>query len=220
MNDTNNQKAIINMIKQQLRTGDVLNESILDLYREIPRSDFTPEKYRPYAYSDMQIPLAHEQCMMTPLEEASILQHLDLQGDETILEIGTGSGYLTALLAKLSHKVISVDIHADFSQQAAENLKQHDISNVECITDDGRQGWMEKAPYNVIVLTGAISAITKGLKLQLMKGGKLFAVIGQSVAMHGMFFQLDNNDNWDSKIVFETSISPLIDKTKHQEFEF
>ena len=105
----NIQSTRINMVKQQLRTGDVLNSSILDLYTEIPREEFVPNQFKHFAYSDMQIDLAHEQRMMTPLEEAKLLQALDLRGNEVVLEVGTGTGFLTALLSRLCKKVISID---------------------------------------------------------------------------------------------------------------
>ena len=107
--------ACINMIKQQLRTGNVLNESILALYEKFPRENFVPSLYSSMAYSDMQVPLAHGQCMMTPLEEGLILQALALKGHETVLEVGTGTGFFTALLSQLCKKVISVDYFSEFT---------------------------------------------------------------------------------------------------------
>lgn len=220
MNTIADNQAIENMIKQQLRTGNVVDEAILELFTQLPRADFIPEEYRQFAYSDLQIPLAHGQRMMTPLEEGLVVQSLNLNGNETVLEIGTGSGYLTALLAKRCHNVVSVDIYPEFSHNAATKMKQFGIDNVEFFTGDGHQGWMEKAPYHVIVLTGAINEVTKGFKLQLMKGGKLFAVLGDSAAMHGMLYRLDQQDEWHKEILFDTSVPALIDKTKHQEFKF
>jgi len=216
----NTNTALTNMIKQQLRTGDVLDEEILDLFEQLPRDEFVPTAYKDFAYSDMQIPLAQGQTMMTPLEEGQLLQSLQLTGEETVLEVGTGSGYLTALLAKSCKKLISIDIYEEFTHQAKTLLDKFAIDNVETITGDAHQGWMEKAPYDVIVLTGAIEKVTKSFKLQLMKGGKLFAIVGQPPAQHGMLFTLDNDDSWHEKIIFETSIAPLIDKTKHKEFIF
>lgn len=117
------QSARINMVKQQLRTGDVLNESILNLYDVVPRHEFVPEQYSHFAYSDMQIPLNHGQCMLTPLEEGTILQALNLKGHETVLEVGTGTGFFTALLSKLCKKVLSVDYYSDFTNTASHHLK-------------------------------------------------------------------------------------------------
>src|SRR3989338_4492633 len=171
------------MVKQQLRTGDVLNESILNLYDVIPRHEFVPEHLAHFAYSDMQIPLAHCQRMLTPLEEGKILQGLELHGTETVLEVGTGSGFFTAMLSKLCKKVISIDYYSDFTLSAARKLEAHHCDNVELFTGDGCRGWLEKAPYDIVVYTGAIEKLTKTHKLQILPGGKLFAIEGTSPAM-------------------------------------
>lgn len=208
------------MVKQQLRTGDVLNETILNLYDVVPRPQFIPEPYSEFAYSDMQIPLAHGQRMLTPLEEGKILQALNLQGNETVLEIGTGTGFLTALLSKLCKQVISVDYFADFTAYASKKLKEHQCDNVELITGDGCRGWLEKAPYDVIVFTGAIEQLTDTHKLQVLPGGKMFVILGQSPVMQGLLYELDHNANWTKTLLFETDIPPLVDQLKPKEFVF
>lgn len=208
------------MIKQQLRTGDVLNETILDLYDLIPREDFVPELYNQFAYSDMQIPLSHGQRMFTPLEEGKILQGLELKGNETILEIGTGSGFLTAMLSKLCKKVISVDYYAEFTQNAAIKLNKHKCHNVELVTGDGSRGWLEKAPYDVVLFTGGQEELTETQRLQVLPGGKLFAIIGRSPAMQAQLYQLSHAELWTSTILFETDIPSLVDQLKRKEFVF
>lgn len=212
--------ARINMIKQQLRTGDVLNEQILDLYDLIPREDFVPELFNQFAYSDMQIPLTHGQRMLTPLEEGKILQGLELKGSETILEIGTGSGFLTAMLSKLCKKVISVDCYSEFTQNAATKLKKHNCNNVELITGDGCRGWLEKAPYDVVIFTGALEELTQTHRLQVIPGGKLFAIIGKSPVFQAQLYQLSHDELWTSTILFETDIPALVDQLKRKEFVF
>lgn len=212
--------ARINMIKQQLRTGDVLNEQILDLYDLIPREDFVPELFSQFAYSDMQIPLTHGQRMLTPLEEGKILQGLELHGNETILEIGTGSGFLTAMLSKLCKKVISVDYYSEFTQNAAAKLKKHNCNNVELITGDGCRGWLEKAPYDVVIFTGALEELTQTHRLQVIPGGKLFAIIGKSPVLQAQLYQLSHDEIWTSTILFETDIPALVDQLKRKEFVF
>ncbi|MCC5791500.1 MAG: protein-L-isoaspartate O-methyltransferase [Legionellaceae bacterium] len=209
-----------NMITQQLRTGDVLNEKVLQVYAGLNREDFVPSEMRPFAYSDLQIPLGHEQRMLTPLEEGKILQALELQGHETVLEIGTGSGFMSALLAQMAEKVISVEYYADFTQRARNNLKQAGIYNVELIHGDGSAGWMEKAPYDVIVFTGAIDAVSEGHKLQLMPGGKLFAVVGQKPIMQGQLHQLNQDGHWSHQLLFESCLPPLINKLRPKAFIF
>lgn len=212
--------ARINMVKQQLRTGDVLEESILNLYDTILRHEFLPSHLAHFAYSDLQLPLAHEQRMLTPLEEGTILQALDLKGHETVLEIGTGTGFFTALLSKLAKKVISIDYYADFTKTAAIHLKTHHCDNVELITGDGCRGWLESAPYDVIVFTGSIEQLTKTHMLQIVPGGKIFAIVGKSPVMQGRLYQLDHNEIWQESVLFETDIPPLVDNLKPKEFVF
>ncbi|TAL62452.1 MAG: protein-L-isoaspartate O-methyltransferase [Legionella sp.] len=215
-----NHSARINMIKQQLRTGDVLNEYILDLYDLFPRTAFVPEPYTHFAYSDMQIPLAHGQRMLTPLEEGILLQSLDLKGYETVLEVGTGTGFLTAMLSKMAKKVISIDYYADFTQNASRKLKAHDCHNVELVTGDACRGWLENAPYDVIVMTGAIEKLTETHRLQVLPGGKLFAIIGKSPVMQARLFEVDHHSVWTETTLFETDIPPLVDQLKPKVFVF
>ena len=209
-----------NMIKQQLRTGDVLDESILNLYEQIHRHEFLPNHLAHFAYSDLQIPLANNQRMLTPLEEGCILQALELKGHETILEIGTGTGFFTALLSKLCKKVISVDYYAEFTATASENLKTHECNNIELITGDGCRGWLESAPYDVIVFTGALEQLTQTHRLQVLPGGKLFAIVGKPPIMQGHLYQLSHDDTWQESMLFETEIPLFIDKLKQKEFVF
>jgi protein-L-isoaspartate(D-aspartate) O-methyltransferase len=208
------------MVKQQLRTGDVLDETILALFDEFPREEFVPNAMQQFAYSDMQIPLAHHQRMMTPLEEGRILQALKLRGNETILEIGTGTGYLTAMLSRLSQTVISVDYFQDFTNTAKKKLDHHQCTNVELITGDGCRGWLDKAPYDVVIFTGAIDAITETHRLQILPGGKLVAIVGREPIMQCLLLTLDHKGNWTQELLFETCIPPLINKLKPKEFVF
>jgi len=215
-----NQNALINMVKQQLRTGDVLNETILDLFESVPRHEFVPESMRQFAYSDMQIPLTHGQRMMTPLEEGKLLQALNLQGTETVLEVGTGTGYFTALLAKLSKKVTSIDYYTDFTNSARIKLAQYKCENVELITGDACRGWLEKAPYDVLVMTGAIDMVSDTLRLQVMPGGQMIVIVGNEPVMQCWHLKLDHSGNWSESLLFETSIPSLINKLKPKEFVF
>jgi protein-L-isoaspartate(D-aspartate) O-methyltransferase len=214
------QNARINMVKQQLRTGDVLEESILNLYNLIPRHEFVPEKYTHFAYSDMQIPLGYDQRMLTPLEEAIILQNLDLKGHETVLEIGTGTGFFTALLSKLCKKVISVDYYEQFTLNAARKLHMHHCDNVELVTGDASQGWLEQAPYDVIIFTGALEQLNKTQRLQIVPGGKIFAIEGKYPIMQARIHHLDHQENWHESLIFETEIPLLIDTLRQKEFVF
>lgn len=209
-----------NMIKQQLRTGDVLDESILNLFEQIPRDSFVPKQYQHFAYSDMQIALPHQQRMMTPLEEGKLLQALHLSGKETILEIGTGTGFLTALLSRLCEKVISIDYFSDLTEMARNNLQRHCFKNIELYTGDASHGWFDKAPYDVIIFTGAIDMINETHQLQVTPGGKLFAIIGSEPIMQGQLHRLQPDNKWSIEILFETCLPPLIDPLKANDFIF
>ena len=217
---SSSQIARMNMVKQQLRTGDVLDETILELFSSIPREAFVPNEYKHFAYTDMQIQLPHQQRMLTPLEEAQILQSLHLKGHEVVLEIGTGTGYLTALLSRLAKTVISIDYFPEFTINAQKKLIEHQCINVELHTSDASRGWMDKAPYDVIVFTGAIEKLTETHRLQLLPGGKMFAIVGKEPIMQGELYELDHKGNWTNELLFETSIPLLIDKLKTQEFVF
>lgn len=216
----NNHKSRINMITQQLRTNGVLDEQILELYTQLPRHEFVPKQLAHFAYSDMQIPLAHSQKMLTPLEEGAILQALDLKGHETVLEIGTGTGFFTALLSQLASQVISIDYYADFTLHAAQKLETYQCNNVTLITDDGARGWLDAAPYDVVVFTGALEQITETHKLQIVPGGKLFTIVGQSPIMQARMYQLNHNGLWQERMLFETEIPQLLNQIKPIEFVF
>lgn len=213
-------QAQINMQKQQLKTCSIHNEDLLNLLSEIPREDFVPEKFRDVAFSDYRIPLSHQQTMMTPLEEATILNRLNVQKHQTVLEVGTGSGYLTALLAKQAKQVFSIEYYEDLLLKAQKKLVQHKINNVTLVKGDGVHGYLEYAPYDIIVLTGSIEHVDKSFHPQLLKGGKLFAIIGKSPCMEAYLFTLDNQDQWKTQSLFETDIAPLIDRLKKPTFQF
>lgn len=214
------QSTRINMIKQQLRTGDVLDENILSLYSEIPRDAFVPEQFSHFAYSDMQIELSNQQRTMTPLEEGKLLQSLSLSGNETVLEVGTGTGFLTALLSRLCKQVISIDYFADFTTSARPKLIEYQCNNVELLTGDACSGWVDKAPYDVMIFTGTLESLNETHRLQLLPGGKLFAIVGKDPVMQAQLHSLDHNGSWQMDVIFETNLPPLIDKLKPNDFVF
>lgn len=210
----------VNMITQQLRPNGVLNEQILKLYDSIPRHEFVPSKFQEFAYVDMRIPLDHSQQMFTPQEEALLLQELQLTGSESILEVGTGSGYLTAMLSRLGKNILSVDYYNSFTTAAKSKLIQWDCGNVDLITGNATSGWIAQAPYDIVIITGAIEAITDIIKLQILPGGKLFAIVGKNPVMYGKILTLDHNDKWDEKLLFSTSTPALIDPSQAKKFVF
>lgn len=216
----NNQIARINMINQQLRTGDVLQDTILDLYRNAPREAFVPSPFAPFAFSDMQIDLPYEQRMLTPLEEGKILQAMNFQGHEVVLEVGTGTGFFTSLLSRLCKTVISVDYYERFTLDARRKLNEFMHDNVELYTGNAYNGWLDKAPYDAIVFTGAIEALTETHRLQLLPGGKLFAIVGTEPVMQGQLHRLDHQGHWTMEVIFETNVPPLLSPIKQDYFVF
>src|SRR3569832_54463 len=172
-----------NMIEQQIRPWDVLDQRVLELVANLPREDFVPSAYLSLAYADINIPLEHGQSMMAPKVEARMIQALNLQPRDIVLEIGTGSGYVPALLAKSAKHVYSVDIFADFAERARLKLAGHGITNVTLETGDAATGWERDQPYDVIAVTGSLPLLPDSLRRQLKVGGRLFVVTGDAPVM-------------------------------------
>ncbi|MEJ2529293.1 MAG: protein-L-isoaspartate O-methyltransferase [Gammaproteobacteria bacterium] len=203
------EQARINMVKQQIRTWEVLDPKVLDLVTRIPREEFVPEEYRELAFADTEIPIGHGQRMMAPKLEARILQALDIQPGDNILEIGTGSGYLTACLASMGAVVTSLDIHADFTAKAGERLKAQGIENAVLLTDNGLSEPRKEGPFDVIVVTGSLPKIDERLKRQLALGGRLFGVSGDSPAMEAILITRVGDYQWRDEAIFETDLERL-----------
>ncbi len=205
----NMEQARENMVKQQLRTWEVLDSRVLDIVTEVPREDFVPEQYRELAFADTEIAIGHGQKMLAPKVEARILQALDIQPTDNILEIGTGSGYLTACLARMGGMVTSLDIQADFTARAAQLLQQHNIDNVKLITGNGIDAAQELGPFDVIVITGSLPKISEKLTRQLNMGGRLFGVAGDFPAMEATLFTRVGDYQWREEVLFETDLERL-----------
>lgn len=213
-------KARHNMIEQQIRTWDVLDQDILDLLDSLPRDRFVPAEYRNLAYSDMQIPLGRGQIMFPPRVEARMLQALDVQPHEKVLEVGTGSGYVTALLAQLASHVHSVDYIPEFKLEAARRLADHGFDNVTLEVGDAAQGWERHAPYDVIAVTGSLPVLPEAFREQLAVGGRLFAIVGDDPVMEAELITRLDDDNYVSEGLFETSLLPLINAPQPERFTF
>ena len=218
MSEMNLDQARFNMIEQQIRPWEVLDQRVLDLLSTVPREDFVPEAYRNLAFADINIPLGEGQVMMAPKVEARILQALNLQDDETVLEVGTGSGYVTALLANLAKQVISVDINPDMTRQAGEKLVAHGISNVTLETGDAARGWDAHAPYDVIVITGSLPLLADNFKQALRVGGRLLAIVGDSPAMGVQLITRVGDAEWAQETLFETDLPALINAPQPERF--
>jgi len=212
------EKARFNMVEQQVRPWDVLNPRVLAVISEVPREAFAPEAYKNLAYVDTRIPLGsyeeHACTMANPNIDGRILQELNIEEDDLILEIGTGSGYLTACLAKLGRHVDSVDINEDFTAMAEKSLAALNISNVNLSTGDASEGWDQKHNYDVIAITAAMDTIPESYKKLLKIGGRLFVVTGEAPAMTAHLVTRTDKNNWTVSELFETSIDKMITPPK------
>ena len=214
------EKARFNMIEQQIRPWEVLDQRVLNTYSLVPREQFVPEAYRALAFTDTEIPLGHQQRMMSPKVEARMLQALDIQPSDRVLEIGTGSGYLSALLAKLSAHVTSIEFFADLSQQAKENLARAGIPNTKLHVGDGIDGWSTAEPYDVIAVTGSCPTRRPSIEQQLSIGGRMFLVVGAAPVMEATVVTRVTKDIWTTEVVFETELDKLIGAEAPKEFAF
>ncbi len=218
MSDMNLENARFNMIEQQIRPWEVLDQRVLDLLNELPREDFVPQRYRKLAYADTTIPLENGQVMMPPRVEARILQGLNIQADETVLEVGTGSGYVTALLASLAEHVYSVDINAEMTRTAGDKLADHGIVNVTLETGDAARGWDAHTPYDVIVITGSLPLLPDNFKQALKLGGRLLAIVGDSPVMEVVLISREGENEWAQETLFETDLPALINAPEPERF--
>ncbi|MEK7990493.1 MAG: protein-L-isoaspartate O-methyltransferase [Thiotrichaceae bacterium] len=212
----NYEQARFNMIEQQIRPWDVLNQSILDVVAEVPREKFVPSEYHALAFADVELPLGHDQVMMFPRLEARLLQSLSIKPTDRVLEIGTGSGYLTALLAKLAEHVDSVDIYEDLVQQAEKKLAG--LDNVSLSVGNAVQGWKTDIQYDVIILTGSIPFLSSHFKQQLKPNGRLFAIVGEAPIMEALVVTRFSDTEWQVDSLFETSLTELVGVTKPNQF--
>ncbi len=214
----NLEKARFNMIQQQIRPWDVLDQRVLDAMESLPRHEFVPEAYRQLAYADIRIPIGEDQVMMTPKVEARLAQELRLTDDDKVLEVGTGSGFLTALLASLAGHVHSVEIHEALAKTAAVRLANHGIDNVSVAIGDASRGWEAEAPYDAIAVTGSLPELVKELQGQLKVGGRLFVIVGESPVMEALIITRVGERDFARKSIFETDLPPLEGVEKPEEF--
>lgn len=220
MADMNIEQARHNMIEQQIRPWDVLDQRVLEQVLRTPREDFVPPAYRNAAFTDMMLPIGHDQVMMEPKLEARMLQALAIQPHEKVLEIGTGSGYLTALLAGMASQVVSVEIVPELHEQAKALLARHGIDNITLEQGDAANGWNAHQPYDAIAVTGSLPSLPQGLKDNLQIGGRLFAVVGEVPAMRAVLVTRINANEWREETLFETVVPPLMSAQKVQHFTF
>src|SRR5919204_1128255 len=214
------EQARTNMVEQQIRTWDVLDQDVLDLLYVVPREEFVPQQHRALAFSDLQIPLGEGERMWEPKLEARVLQELDVHKADRVLEVGTGSGYLTALLAHRAAHVYSVEIKPDLAAFGRRNLERHGANNVTLEVGDASRGWPTHAPYQVIVLTGSTPVLPRAFLDELEVGGRLFAVVGELPVMTARFITCTAPQAYHTVDLFETVIPPLVNCEQPARFRF
>lgn len=215
----NTELARRQMIEQQVRAWEVLDPAVLAVLSEIPRERFVPRDFRALAFSDTRVPLGHGQYMMTPTVEGRVLQALELDGSEKILEIGTGSGFLTACLASLGAQVTSVEIFERLLKRARENLADAGIHNIDLHCLDATQA-LPTGQFDAVVLTGSTYRLDRRYVDALTTGGRLFVVIGDTPIMDARRVRRTGDGNWWSESLFETELAPLVNAGPPPAFQF
>jgi protein-L-isoaspartate(D-aspartate) O-methyltransferase len=215
----NIEQARFNMVEQQIRPWDVLDSQILDLLFEIRREDFVPEAWRGLAFADLEIPLGENAMMLSPKMEARMLQELAIRHSDRALEIGTGSGYVSALLGKLAKEVTTVEINSKLAQAARDRLAKHSADNVKVVQGDAAHDWSDGAPWDVILISGAVPSEPTALLQRLAIGGRLLAVVGDAPVMHAtLWTRLE--EGFQSLVLFETVIPTLHNAPQPERFSF
>lgn len=211
--------ARLQMVNQQVRGWNVYDEDVLGMLRELHREDFVPEGYVSLAFADTAIPLGHGESMMTPTVEGRLLQALGLEGRERVLEVGTGSGFMTACLATLAEHVTSIDIYADFIDRAADKLADAGIDNVELLCMDGTQE-LPVGTFDAIAVTGSIQTFDPRFVEALGDHGRLFIVVGDAPVMEAKLIERRSEHDWQTVSLFETELKPLVHGALPVEFTF
>ena len=205
----NIEQARFNMIEQQIRPWNVLDSDVLDLLLVVKREDFVPAAHKALAFVDTEIPLGSGEAMFTPKIEARILQEVQLKKHENVLEIGAGSGYMAALLAHKARHVTTIEINPALKELAQANLARAGLSNVTVELGDGAQGWNAGAPFDVIVISGALEALPEAFLKQIKVGGRIAAIIGQAPVMTAQVITRLSETAYDTVKVFETNVKQL-----------
>ena len=214
------ERARFNMVEQQIRTWEVLDQRVLDLLLKVRREEFVPPQHRALAFVDMEIPLGHGEKMLAPKMEARMLQELTLKPSDRVLEVGTGSGYMTALLASLAAHVCSVDIVPEFTRSAGVKLATNGIANVTLETGDAARGWNQEPSYDVIILTGSVPVLPEAFQNSLRPGGRLIAVVGEPPVMETRLITCASPGAYRTAGLFETCIAALRNAPQLEKFVF
>jgi len=216
----NPEQARANMVEQQIRPWEVLDQDVLDLLYVVPREEFVPEKHRSLAFFDMEIPIGEGETMWQPKMEARVVQELALKKTDRVLEVGTGSGYLAALMSHRASHVFSVEIKPALAAFGRASLERHGADNVTLEIGDAARGWPGHAPYDVIVLTGSTPLLPRSCLEQLAPGGRFFAVVGEPPVMSARLVVATAAGAWHATDLFETVIAPLVNAEHAPRFRF
>ena len=214
------EQARFNMIEQQIRPCDVLEGRILELLKHIRRELFVPNGMKELAFADMEIPLGYGVSMWQPKLEARAMQELHLGRDDGVLEVGTGSGYLTALLSALAGHVTTVEIVPELSAAAKHRLAANRHDNITFEAGDASHGWGNGASYDVIVLTGSTPVLPEAFQNSLKTGGRLFAIVGDAPVMEAKLITRVAPDTFETRDIMETCIAPLRNAEQPDRFVF
>ncbi len=216
----NFEKARFNMVEQQIRPWEVLDQDVLDLLMTVKREEFVPPEARALAFADIEIPLGHGQVMLKPVIEGKVMQALQVRRSDSVLEIGTGSGYFAALLAARAEWVRTVDIEPTLVKFASDNLARGGVENVIVEDGDAAQGWPGRDPYDVIVVSGGVPAVPPALLDQLKVGGRLFAFVGTAPVMKARLITCEGEGRFRTEDVFETVVPMLKNTARDNAFRF
>jgi len=198
-----------NMIEQQIRTWEVLDPEVLNLLHQVPREKFVPAQYQGVAFADTEIPLHDDVCMLAPKLEARLIQSLSLQKEDHVLVVGSGSGYLTALVASVVKNVVSVDINPYFTKLAKQNCEKLKLNNIEFVTGDASLGWLKKQPYDAILFAGSLPQEPNGIRDQLKLKGRLLIILGLAPSMHATLITRISDQDFEKEVLFETVVPSL-----------
>lgn len=218
----NIEQARFNMVEQQIRTWEVLDQTVLDSLYVVRREAFVPAAYRALAFSDLEIPLSANpgENMLQPKVEARIVQEVSIKPTDRVLEVGTGSGYLTALLAHRAQHVYSVEISPSLKAMAESNLSTAGVRNATLSEGDASRGWSTNAPYDVIVLGASTPVLPDVLLAQLNTGGRLFAIVGEAPVMQARLYTCVAPGRYNTLGLFETCIASLKGAQQIERFQF
>ncbi|MCX7122279.1 MAG: protein-L-isoaspartate O-methyltransferase [Gammaproteobacteria bacterium] len=207
------------MLSQQIRTWGKVDGKIEDLFRLIDRASFLAPAFQDFAYADMTLPLLHGEIMLSPVVQAKLLQVLNLQVHETVLEVGTGNGFLTALLARQAKHVTSVEYYADLSEIALKNLAKVNGHNVKLCVGNAATGWALDAPVDAVIITGGLPFLPEAFKKCLKPNGRIVAILGEGAAMQVTLICLKGRQ-WISEKMFETTVPLLLKAPELERFVF